>query len=48
MAQKVMYQKFGNDFLIHFMSKGFPDAHLPQNIAEQYCQKLQVIEDSLC
>lgn len=47
MAQKVMYQKFGNDFLINFMNKGFPAAHFTQNIAEQYRQKLQVMEGSL-
>ncbi|KAM7471868.1 hypothetical protein LguiA_010051 [Lonicera macranthoides] len=41
MAQKVMYEKFGNDFLIHFVSKGLPTAHCPQDLAEQYCQKLQ-------
>ncbi|XP_011625319.1 exportin-T isoform X2 [Amborella trichopoda] len=40
-AQKVMYEKFGNDFLIHFVNKGFPAAHCPQNLAEQYCQTLQ-------
>ncbi|PPR82962.1 hypothetical protein GOBAR_AA37754 [Gossypium barbadense] len=35
---KVMYEKFGDDFLLHFVSKGFPS---PQNLAEQYCQKLK-------
>lgn len=43
LAQKVMYEKFGNDFLVHFVSKGFPSAHCPQDLTEQYCQKLQVI-----
>ncbi|MBA0724384.1 hypothetical protein Golax_021075 [Gossypium laxum] len=38
LAQKVMYEKFGDDFLVHFVSKGFPS---PQNLAEQYCQKLK-------
>ncbi|KAB2007852.1 hypothetical protein ES319_D10G058600v1 [Gossypium barbadense] len=38
LAQKVMYEKFGDDFLLHFVSKGFPS---PQNLAEQYCQKLK-------
>ncbi|CAH2068652.1 unnamed protein product [Thlaspi arvense] len=42
-AQKVMYEKFGNDFLVHFVSKGFPTAHCPQDLAEQYCQKLQLM-----
>lgn len=41
-AQKLMYEKFGQDFLVHFVSKGFPTAHCPQDLAEQYCQKLQV------
>lgn len=41
LAQKVMYEKFGNDFLVHFVTKGFPTAHCPQDLAEQYCQKLQ-------
>ncbi|KAF8111268.1 hypothetical protein N665_0076s0251 [Sinapis alba] len=40
-AQKVMYEKFGNAFLMHLMSEAFPSAHCPQNLAEQYCQKLQ-------
>ncbi|XP_059640666.1 exportin-T [Cornus florida] len=40
-AQKIMYEKFGNDFLGHFVLKGFTDAHCPQHLAEQYCQKLQ-------
>nr|GMC49975.1 exportin-T isoform X1 [Ipomoea batatas] len=41
LAQKVMYEKFGNEFLIHFVSKGLPSANCPQDLAEQYCQKLQ-------
>lgn len=40
-AQKVMYEKIGNDFLLHFVSKGFPSIHCTQDLAEQYCQKLQ-------
>ncbi|CAN0877961.1 PSD [Linum grandiflorum] len=40
-AQKVMYEKFGNEFLIHFVSKSLQSAHCPQELAEQYCQKLQ-------
>ncbi|XVE51860.1 hypothetical protein DITRI_Ditri02bG0075000 [Diplodiscus trichospermus] len=38
---KVMYEKFGDVFLSHFVSKGFPSAHCPQNLADQYCQKLK-------
>ncbi|KAM6601711.1 hypothetical protein CsatA_021320 [Cannabis sativa] len=41
LAQKVMYEKFGDDFLVHVVSKGLPPAHCPQDMAEQYCQKLQ-------
>ncbi|XP_028087625.1 exportin-T isoform X2 [Camellia sinensis] len=41
LAQKVMYDKFGNDFLVHFVYKVFPTAHCPQDLVEQYCQKLQ-------
>ncbi|XP_010428145.1 PREDICTED: exportin-T-like [Camelina sativa] len=40
-AQKVMYENYGNAFLMHLMSKSFPEAHIPQDLAEQYCQKLQ-------
>lgn len=40
-AQKLMYEKFGNDFLLHFVSKCLPIIHCPQDLAEQYCQKLQ-------
>lgn len=41
LAQKVMYEKFGDDFLIHFVSKGFSSAHCPPDLTEQYRQKLQ-------
>ncbi|KAI4325361.1 hypothetical protein MLD38_030769 [Melastoma candidum] len=41
LAQKVMYEKFGDDFLLYFLSKGFPSVHCPQHLVEQYCQKLQ-------
>jgi exportin-T len=41
-AQRVMYDKFGDDFLVHFISKGFSVAHCPPDLAEQYRQKLQV------
>ncbi|XP_054783899.1 exportin-T [Prosopis cineraria] len=40
-AQKLMYDKFGDDFLVRFASKGFPAAHCPPDLAEQYRQKLQ-------
>jgi len=42
LAQKVMYEKFGDDFLVHFVSKGLSSAQCPQDLAEQYRQKLQV------
>ncbi|XP_030969328.1 exportin-T [Quercus lobata] len=41
LAQKVMYEKFGDAFLRYFLSKGFPAAHCSQDLAEQYCQRLQ-------
>ncbi|WOL02639.1 exportin-T-like isoform X2 [Canna indica] len=41
MAQKVMYEKLGNDFVIHFVSKGLQAVHCPHELAEQYYQKLQ-------
>lgn len=40
-VQKVMYERFGNAFLMHLMSGAFPSANCPQDMAEQYCQKLQ-------
>ncbi|KAK9101542.1 hypothetical protein Scep_024972 [Stephania cephalantha] len=42
-AQKVMYEKFGDEFLVHFVSKAFQTAQCPQELAEQYCQKLQIV-----
>ncbi|GJS35095.1 exportin-T [Tanacetum coccineum] len=41
LAQKLMYERFGNDFLVNFVSKAFLAAHCPQDLAEEYCQKLQ-------
>ncbi|XVE88621.1 hypothetical protein DITRI_Ditri19aG0084300 [Diplodiscus trichospermus] len=41
LAQKVMYDKFGDYFLVHFVSKGFSSARCPQNLADQYCEKLK-------
>ncbi|CAL9054794.1 unnamed protein product [Musa banksii] len=43
LAQKVMYEKLGNDFIIHFVSQGLQAAHCPHEIAEQYYQKLQLL-----
>lgn len=40
-AQKVMYETFGNNFLVHFVSKGLSNVHCPQDLAEQYYKKLQ-------
>lgn len=44
LAQKVMYEKFGDDFLVHFVSKGLSSAHCPRDLSEEYRQKLQVIK----
>ncbi|MED6205082.1 hypothetical protein PIB30_014770 [Stylosanthes scabra] len=41
MAQKVMFDKFGKEFLVHFVSKGLSSAHCPPHLSEQYGQKLQ-------
>ncbi|XP_073139447.1 exportin-T isoform X2 [Henckelia pumila] len=41
LAQKVMYDTFGNDFLLHFVSKGLSNVHCPRDLAEQYYKKLQ-------
>ncbi|GFZ00944.1 ARM repeat superfamily protein [Actinidia rufa] len=35
LAQKVMYEKFGNDFLVHFVSKGFPTAEVHQSTQKE-------------
>ncbi|XP_051147968.1 exportin-T-like isoform X2 [Andrographis paniculata] len=40
-AQKVMYDKFGNDFLVNFVSKGLPSVRCPQELAQQYYVMLQ-------
>lgn len=40
-AQKVMYEKFGDNFLTQFVSNGFLAAHCSQDMAEQYHRKLQ-------
>lgn len=40
-AQKVMYEKFGDNFLTQFVSNGFLAAHCSQDVAEQYRRKLQ-------
>uniref|UniRef100_A0ACD5WQM9 Uncharacterized protein n=1 Tax=Avena sativa TaxID=4498 RepID=A0ACD5WQM9_AVESA len=41
MAQKIMYERFGEDFVVNFVAKGLPEAHCPPDLAEQYYQKLQ-------
>ncbi|KAI4331295.1 hypothetical protein MLD38_029493 [Melastoma candidum] len=41
LAQKVMYEKFGDELLLYFLSKGFPSLHCSKPLVEQYCQKLQ-------
>ncbi|CAL9121533.1 exportin-T isoform X1 [Musa acuminata AAA Group] len=45
LAQKVMYEKLGSDFIIHFVSKGLQAAHCPHELTEQYYQKLQQAND---
>ncbi|XP_020587359.1 exportin-T-like isoform X2 [Phalaenopsis equestris] len=41
LAQKVMYEKLGDDFLVHFVSKGLLTAHCPHDLAEQYYANVQ-------
>lgn len=41
MAQKIMYERFGEDFVVNFVVKDLPEAHCPPDLAEQYYQKLQ-------
>lgn len=41
-AQKVMYEKFRDEFVISFVSKNLSTVQCPQDMAEQYYQKLQV------
>lgn len=41
LAQKVMYEKFGDDFIIYFVSKGLLTVHCPQDSAEQYYHYIQ-------
>ena len=40
MAQKVMYERFGENFVVNFVTK-LREAHCPPDLAEQYYQKLQ-------
>lgn len=41
MAQKIMYERFREDFVVNFVVKDLPEAHCPPDLAEQYYQKLQ-------
>ncbi|KAG0451677.1 hypothetical protein HPP92_026306 [Vanilla planifolia] len=41
LAQKVMYERLGDEFMLHFVSKVLPSAHCPRDLAEQYYQCLQ-------
>uniref|UniRef100_A0A0D9X1E9 Exportin-T n=1 Tax=Leersia perrieri TaxID=77586 RepID=A0A0D9X1E9_9ORYZ len=40
MAQKVMYERFGENFIVNFVAK-LREAHCPPDLVEQYYQKLQ-------
>ncbi|KAH9298639.1 hypothetical protein KI387_030321, partial [Taxus chinensis] len=40
-AQKVIYEKCGDDFLLHLAMNIFPATQCPQDLAEQYCLELQ-------
>ncbi|XP_074583228.1 exportin-T-like isoform X2 [Curcuma longa] len=41
LAQKVMYEKLGSDFVAYFVSSGLQGANCPHELAEQYYEKLQ-------
>lgn len=41
MAQKVMYEKIGDDDFLRPFVSNFASAHRNQDLAEQYCQKLR-------
>lgn len=45
LAQKIMYEKFGNDFLFHFVSHNLSAINCPQDLAEEYYQKFQQVGD---
>ncbi|XP_057842753.2 exportin-T isoform X2 [Cryptomeria japonica] len=38
---KVIYEKCGNDFLVHLAMNIFPSTQCPRDLAEQYCMELQ-------
>ncbi|CAK9198433.1 unnamed protein product [Sphagnum troendelagicum] len=40
-ANKLIYEKCGNDFLIHLATQVLPAVHCPPNLAEQYCLHIQ-------
>lgn len=40
-AQKLLYEKCGNDLLIHLATKVLPAVHCPPNLAEQFCLNIQ-------
>jgi len=41
LAQKIMYERFGEEFIMNFVAKGLPEVHCPPDLAEQYYQKLK-------
>jgi exportin-T len=47
LAQKIMYERFGEEFIMNFVAKGLPEVHCPPDLAEQYYQKLKVCYFSL-
>lgn len=40
-AQKTLYEKVGDEFLLHVATVVLPSVHCPPNLAEQYCFHLQ-------
>ncbi|XP_072971935.1 exportin-T [Typha angustifolia] len=45
MAQKIMCETFGVDFITYFVSNGLLSAHCPPDLAEQYYKKLRLTDD---
>ncbi|GBG87187.1 hypothetical protein CBR_g44922 [Chara braunii] len=40
-ALKTVYLKCGDEFLVHMRSVALPTVHCPDNMADEYCQRLQ-------
>lgn len=43
-AQKVIYEKCGDDFLLHLARNIFPAIQCPKDLAEKYCLELKLCD----